>query len=242
MTSTQVLQVSSFNPVSTTETDSLNVLELLHLRLGHKSERNIKLAVKHGLFAHCPITYDKIKKLRLRRCFSFPRKPSTQKEYEPLECIAVDYKEPIGASSVHHWTEGVWVYPCTGKEESILLPILRQFFMHTVDPSRYVSRIFHCDYDTVLTGGNVTEYLDSQRLKIAVSVPYSHYQNGQVERAMQTVLDKARVMLAASQAPCRYWDYAVQMAAYLIVRSPNSTNSKTPYETSVVVRLQTFRI
>ena len=130
-----------------------------------------------------------------------------------------------------HRTGGVWAYPCTGKEESILLPILRQFFMHTVDPSRFVSRIFHCDYDTVLTGGKVTEYLDSQHLKIAVSAPYSHHQNGQVERAMQTVLDKARMMLAASQAPRRYWEYAVQMSAYLIMRSLNSSNSKTPYET-----------
>ncbi len=47
---------------------------------------------------------------------------------------------------------------------------------------------------------------------------------------MQTVLDKTRTLLYASQAPLRYWDYALEMAAYLIQRTPNSHNKLTPYE------------
>jgi hypothetical protein len=107
--------------------------------------------------------------------------------------------------------------------------------MHTVDPSYFVSRMFHCDYDTVLTGGNVTEYLNSRHLKIAVSAPYCHHQNGQVERAMQTVLDKARVMLAASQAPAS----TGQMAAYLVMRSLTVPILGHRTRHSAVVRLQT---
>ncbi len=69
-------------------------------------------------------------------------KETTQHEYEPLECIVVDYKGPLGTSSVHHCngfylisdhrTGGVWAYPLSGKDESILFPILRQFYIQTV--------------------------------------------------------------------------------------------------------------
>jgi hypothetical protein len=47
---------------------------------------------------------------------------------------------------------------------------------------------------------------------------------------MQTALEKARALLAGGSVPRRYWDYAVQMAANIIQRSPNSTNEKTSYE------------
>jgi hypothetical protein len=47
---------------------------------------------------------------------------------------------------------------------------------------------------------------------------------------MQTTLDKTRTLLAASQAPLKYWDYALTMATYLIKRTPNIRNDKTPYE------------
>jgi hypothetical protein len=70
----------------------------------------------------------------------------------------------------------------------------------------------------------------SRSLDYHVSAPYCHYQNGQIERAMQTVLDKTRTLLAASQAPLKYWDYALTMATYLIQRTPNSNNKKTPFE------------
>ncbi len=65
------LQASSFNPVSTTEIGSLNAPSVGTTAppTRQMSERNIQLTVTHGLFAHCPITCDKIKKLGLRRCF-----------------------------------------------------------------------------------------------------------------------------------------------------------------------------
>ncbi len=47
---------------------------------------------------------------------------------------------------------------------------------------------------------------------------------------MQSILDKARTLMAASCAPLKYWDHALLTAAYLIMRSPNSMNDKTPHE------------
>jgi hypothetical protein len=37
------------------------ILDVMHERLGHMSERNIKYAVKNHLYAGCNVTYDQIK-------------------------------------------------------------------------------------------------------------------------------------------------------------------------------------
>eukprot|EP01034_Spumella_vulgaris_P047557 gene47557-biopygen38308 len=64
-----------------------------------------------------------------------------------------------------------------------------------------------------------------------VSTPHIHSQNGQIERAMQTMLDKTRVLLLSGGAPLKYWDYASLYAAYLLMRTPNLKNVRTPFET-----------
>jgi hypothetical protein len=203
------------------------------------SERNIKTAVKNHLFSGCNVTYDDIKDLKLRMCYTcqmgrmhaFRRPGVTGYRYNPLECIGVDYKGPLGTRSVHqhtgfylingHSSGGVWAYPCGNKGEDTLLGILESFYGQTVDRSNFESRVIHCDYDSVLLGGVVRNFIDGRKLDLRVSAPYCHHQNGQIERAMQTTLDKTRTLLAASQAPLKYWDYALTMATYLIQRTPN---------------------
>jgi hypothetical protein len=225
-----------------------SLLDVLHVRLGHMSERNIKYAIRNHLFAGCDVQYDEIKDLRLRFCYTcqmgrmraFKRPGATHKQYKPLECIWVDYKGPLGTRSVHHHTGfyllsdhssgGVWSYPCGSKGEQVLLKILEDFYKTTVDRTSFVPHYLHCDYDTVITGDLIREFVVSRGLDYRVSAPYCHHQNGQIEQAIQTVLDKTRTLLAASQAPTKCWDYALTMAAYLIQRTPNSNNAKTPFE------------
>ena len=88
------------------------ILDVMHVRLGHMSERNIKTAVKNYLFSGCNVMYDDIKDLKLRMCYTcqmgrmhaFRRPGVTGHRYKPLECIGVDYKEPLGTRSVHMHT------------------------------------------------------------------------------------------------------------------------------------------
>jgi hypothetical protein len=225
-----------------------SLLDVLHVRLGHMSEKNIKYSMRNHLFVGCDVQYDEIKDLKLHFCYTcqmgrmhaFSRPGSTKKQYKPLECIGVDYKGPLGTRSVHHHTGfyllsdhssgGVWSYSCGNKGEKVLLKILVDFYTMTVDRSSFVSHYLHCDYDTVITGDLIREFATSRSLDYRVSAPYCHYQNGQIERTMQTVLDKTRTLLAASQAPLKYWDYALTMATYLIQRTPNSNNKKTPFD------------
>jgi hypothetical protein len=212
------------------------------------SEQRIKEALRLNLYAGCPFTYNDVKDLTLRFCFScqmgrmhaFPRPGTSKAARLPLEKIAVDYKGPFRTRTIHHntgfylvsdrKTGGVWTYPCVDRGEDVLLGVLQNFFNSVVRPSPYKTKIFQCDYDAVTTSGLIKNFVKSLDLQLQVSAPFCHHQNGQVERAMQSVLDKSRTLLAASHAPLRLWDYAVRMAAYIIQRSPNSTNDKTPFE------------
>ncbi|GAA5989845.1 hypothetical protein JCM11641_004813 [Rhodosporidiobolus odoratus] len=64
------------------------------------------------------------------------------------------------------------------------------------------------------------------------TVPYTHGQNGFVERRFRSLLEVARSLLADSHLPLSLWPYAVTSAVYLSNRSPTSSLpiSITPYE------------
>ncbi len=66
-------------------------------------------------------------------------------------------------------------------------------------------------------------------IKLHLSAPYVHYQNGQVERDIQHVMNKARTLMASINVPPKYWEYAITTACYLINRSSKADN-KIPYE------------
>jgi hypothetical protein len=47
-----------------------SLLDVLHVRLGHMSEKNIKYSVRNHLFADCDVQYDEIKDLKMRFCYT----------------------------------------------------------------------------------------------------------------------------------------------------------------------------
>jgi len=97
-------------------------------------------------------------------------------------------------------------------------------------PSGRITRYIHFDYDSVETGGLIMEYLRELRIAPRVSAPHCHHQNGYIERAVQTILDRARTLIIAGRAPLKYWDYAVMHAARLVNSTPRADNNKTPHE------------
>eukprot|EP01034_Spumella_vulgaris_P047455 gene47455-biopygen27353 len=141
------------------------------------SEKNIKFAIKNGLLVGCEFTYDQIKELPMHFCVTcsmdrmhaFKRKRNhDQNRYEPLECIAVDFKGPFSTLTFHsnrgfylisdHRSGGVWSYPCKNKNEETLLKILEHFFS-MVNGYPFRSRIFHCDDDSVENGDLISSYI-----------------------------------------------------------------------------------
>jgi hypothetical protein len=92
-------------------------------------------------------------------------------------------------------------------------------------------KVLQADQDSAFLSEPVTIWLKKQLIALQLSAPYTHDQNGMVERDMGTLLDKARSMMAQYNCPEKYWGYAVECAAYLLNRTstPRSLDC-TPFE------------
>lgn len=64
------------------------------------------------------------------------------------------------------------------------------------------------------------------------TVPRTPEQNGVSERMNRTLVERARSMLDDSKVEKRFWGQAIQMAAFLLNRSPTSAvdSNVTPFE------------
>ena len=97
----------------------------------------------------------------------------------------------------------------------------------------------HKMFAQVLRADNAKEFLSKsmdtvcQKYGVAreFSCAFSSYQNGGAERAIQTTMMRARVLLAASDLPVRFWPSAVTYAVYLHNRLPcRSRGWLSPHE------------
>lgn len=78
----------------------------------------------------------------------------------------------------------------------------------------------------------LTNFLASQGVVHRLTCPYTHHQNGSVERKHRHVVETGLTLLAHSHLPMQYWDYAFCTAVYLINRMPTSVlHAKSPFTT-----------
>ena len=71
------------------------------------------------------------------------------------------------------------------------------FNQEVAKPLNKKIRIIQTDFDSIYRNRATRMYLKKERIKLQLSAPYTHYQNGQVERAMGSVMDKARTLMAS---------------------------------------------
>jgi len=71
------------------------------------------------------------------------------------------------------------------------LKLLKDFNQEFVLPLVKKIKIIQTDFDSIYRSKSIREYLKKETIKLQLSAPYTHYQNGQVERAMGTVMDKS---------------------------------------------------
>lgn len=78
----------------------------------------------------------------------------------------------------------------------------------------------HADSEAVLKSQGMSEYLSSIRMSTTASPPYTHERNGIAERAIQTLFNMVRALLAQAELPEQFWPLALQHAVYLRNRAP----------------------
>jgi hypothetical protein len=233
-------------------TVGMNPIDLLHVRLGHLGEGNIKKALKNNMLLGAKYTYEDIKDAKLKFCpvcmegrmkaFSPPVKFRT-KTFDLFEKIAMDYKGKFATASVGNYTgfylvsdygsNNVFAYPVSSKDEIATLDVLEKFNSvvgQSGKEMKEVVKIFQSDSDSVLLGGAVSNWFQTNNIKMQTSAPYVHWQNGFIEANIGKVMNKARTMMADGRVPKKFWAHAIVCACYLINRSPFGDSDKTPYE------------
>jgi hypothetical protein len=233
---------------------NIDIMMQLHLQLGHISETNIKRCVKdkclHGL-NH--INYNHIKHLKLGVCdacikggmkkFDNPLSTSNT-TYNSFELSAMDPIgpfTPIGIGGVKYmfvfadYKCHKYYWSCRGKHKTDVVEAIKKFheFVNTTGSN---INILQTDYDNFAVVNNkVISYCSKNGIVLRQSSPYVHEQNGFIERAIQTILSKARTLLIQFNCPQRYWPLAIEAAIYLLNRTPRAGLTpnniyKTPYE------------
>ena len=122
------------------------------------------------------------------------------------------------------------------KKRSEAVDALQAFYDEITTYYNKIWRILQADSDSVFIGNTVKQWLNEKHIKLHLSVPYMHWQNGQIERDVQNVMDTARTLMASSNAPPSFWVHAVKYACYVINRSPVKGEDKTPLESLTGVK------
>jgi hypothetical protein len=249
------LELSS-NTKSDSLVDNKNdLINYVHNLYGHLSEYHIKRALRLKLVTIDNIVYDDIKHQHLDfcpYCMQGKMKIVTNTKlsssvYKLFEKIGGDYKGKFRTVSYHgyngyflfcdNYSHYVYVYLCKSKDvyvEAIQsmydhVKVLMNEISSSTESKEVPIKIFQCDYDSIFIAADMKEWLVDKSIKAQLSAPYSHFQNGQVERDIQSVMNKARVLMFSRNVPSQYWEYAIIYACYLINRSPTTKNTITPY-------------
>ena len=214
-----------------------NELYDIHIRYGHLSENRIKQAIRRGVIK-CSISYDKIASQKLPLCVHCYRgrmrknfqKPTTDHPWTLFQKIAVDYKGPFTIPSVNKYTgfylfsdyysNFVAAYPVKSKSE--FLSVLKRFNREHNLKKDIPMKKLQSDSDSLAKSAEIRKWLEDNNVEPSLSTPYNKAQNGQIERDMQSVMDKTRTLMMTYDVNPHFWEYALQMACYFINRSPTS--------------------
>ena len=91
-------------------------------------------------------------------------------------------------------------------------------------------RIIRTDHDAIFTGQPFTTMCAAHGVHRESAAPYSQFQNGRVERVLQTLGNTARCMLADSGLPDRFWGLALRMAVHIRNRTYTKGTDGIPWQ------------
>ena len=224
---------------SSSECDS-ETTKLWHMRLGHMSERGMAELSKHGLLKgmktgkldfceHCVFGKQK----RVKFSTAIHRTKGT------LDYIHSDLWGPSRVPSkggrrymltfIDDYSRKVWVYFLKHKND-----VFAQFkewkTMIEKQTGKVIKRL-RTDNGLEFCEGPFNEFCKSEGIVRHHTVRKTPQQNGVAERMNRTLLEKARCMLSNAGLGKEFWAEAINMACYLVNRSPSTAiECKTPYE------------
>ena len=169
-------------------------------------------------------------------------KQSTTRASKKLELIHSDLCGPFPINSVsgsryfiifvNDLTRFTWVYFLKTKNAKAVLRVFEQFKALVEKEAEASICRFRCDNGTGEYSNRLfTDFLLTDGISFEPSAPYTQNQNGVSERAIRSIVEKARSMLLNARLTEGFWEEAVRTSVYLKNRSPTrAVDSVTPYE------------
>lgn len=226
-------QMSTVKKVSV---DASSSLELWHKRMGHPSEKVVKLLptisnFRESLNKACEVCH---RAKQHRNSFQLSESNATRL----FELVHCDLWGPYNATPsscgaryfltlVDDFSRAVWVYLLIDKKEvfqmfmAFIAMIDRQFNQKIKFVRSDNGTEFHC----------LQDYFEANGILFQSSCVGTPQQNGRVERKHQHILNVARALRFQAHLPLYFWGECVLAAAHLINRTPSLVlHNKTPYE------------
>lgn len=212
-------------------TEAVNNSTLWHQRLGHMSEKGMKLmaakgklsSLKHvdvGVCEHC--IFGKQKKV------SFSRAGKTPK-VEKLELVHTDVWGPAPVESVGNSryyvtfiddsTRKVWVYFL--KNKSDVFSVFKRWKTEVENQTGLKVKSLKSDNGGEYDSQEFKDFCSEHGIRMIKTIPGTPEQNGVAERMNRTLNERARCMRIQSGLPKAFWAEAINTAAYLINRGPS---------------------
>jgi len=209
-----------------------------HSRLGHPALRVVRrLLTSHQLLftSNKTVAVSSSCQLGKLQKLHFPVSPSVSTGHLDLLFMDVWGPAPLFSNNnkryflciVDDFSRYSWVFPLTCKSD--VITVFTNF-------KRLVENFFGHSIKSVQTdrGGEfipVQKLLKSHGISYRQTYPYTHHQNGSVERKIRHILDTDLALLAHSHVPFKFWDDAFDTACYLINRLPSAVTSvSSPFE------------
>lgn len=213
---------------------SLNLLEVLHVCLGHIPEQHIKYIVKHNIVTGLNITYDQIKHLHLGLCDtcmisrmkSFPIYRSiSQKVYGIFELLSFDIVE-FGniCKSINGYvyafiyvdsaTDTLFVYG--GPDKTYILESLQKCIHNNgpgKNPKSLKLNFLNTDTDRSVLDDKFLTFCSENDIYLQLSSPYKH-QHNLIEAYIESIKNGVRSALLYNQAPKSLWFHALEYYVY----------------------------
>lgn len=230
-------------------TAGMNGLQILHRRLGHISKDAILRTVKCDAVTGAGYTYSELSKCELGMCDACirgklqrdsltNRTHSDRSSMQPFEEVSMD-PVPLTCTSINgnkYWNAGVDI--ATGfmfcrftKDKGNQAEFVQMVHDQIAVRYGHVMKVLHTDSDQVFTSKECTDKLKQLHMRLELSAPYVHGQNGIVESSIKTVANGSRVALFDAPMKRVWCEKAIKMhitARNMTLRKVGC--DKTPYE------------
>jgi len=221
-------------------------LQLLHARLGCTQFRTILHMLDDESVANPPKCSTNPPSIPCATCLTAKAnkhaKSSTKRTRTtiPGEVLHTDVVGPIidqdGTSSfvlpiIDEATRYGAIIIMANKTSSSIIAAITIFIDTELTPRGYVCTRLHTDYEATLHSTEIRTWMQLRGIRPTHSAEYSKWQNGLIETTIRTINARTTaMMLRASDVPSSWWKGAMQSAMYVMNRTGQETDSKTPFE------------